>query len=75
MIFHVSCGSFGTKMVRINAKLSGFGPRFRIVVDVQNTGTRSMLQTPIVANFNHGIYRVEKALQILAILTRTRRGA
>lgn len=54
--------------VRINAKLSGFGPRFRIVVDVQNTGTRSMLQTPIVANFNQDIYKIAKALQILPVM-------
>ena len=60
--------SASNQSVRINAKLSGFGPRFRITVDVQNTGTRSMLQTPIVANFNHNIYKIPKALQILPVM-------
>ena len=50
-----------------NARLS-FGPQFRIIVDIQNTGTKTMIQTPIVTMYNANIYSVPRALQIVRLI-------
>lgn len=50
-----------------NARLS-FGPQFRIIVDIQNTGTKTMIQTPIVTMYNANIYSVPRALQIVPLM-------
>ena len=54
--------------VRINARVLGFGPRFRIIVDVQNTGSKTMLQVPLVVQFDALIYEVKNALTVLPLL-------
>jgi len=60
--------SASNQSVRINARLMGFGPKFRIVVDAQNTGVKTMIQTPIVALFNQDIYQITNALQIIPLM-------
>lgn len=60
--------SASNQSVRINARLMGFGPKFRIVIDAQNTGVKTMIQTPIVAIFNQDIYAISKALQIIPLM-------
>jgi Bardet-Biedl syndrome 1 protein len=60
--------SASNQSVRINARLMGFGPQFRIIVDIQNTGTKTMIQTPIVTMYNANIYSVPRALQIVRLI-------
>ena len=60
--------SASNQSVRINARLMGFGPKFRIVIDAQNTGVTTMLQIPIVAIFNQEMYKIPLALQIIPLM-------
>ena len=54
--------------VRVNAQVLGFGPRFRLVLDIQNTGNKTMLQMPLVIQFDPLIYEVRKALAVIPLL-------
>jgi Bardet-Biedl syndrome 1 protein len=60
--------SASNQSVRINARLMGFGPKFRIIIDAQNTGVKTMIQTPIMAMFNQEIYSIPSALQIIPLM-------
>ena len=54
--------------VRVNAQVLGFGPRFRLVLDIQNTGNKTMLQMPLVIQFDPLIYDVRNALTVIPLL-------
>ncbi len=54
--------------VRINAKLMGFGPRFRISVDIQNTSEKTMMNVPVVARFPMDVYKLERPLQFIGAM-------
>ena len=41
---------------------------FRLVVDIQNTGKDTIMQSPLVAHYNTKLYRMERALQIVPLL-------
>jgi Bardet-Biedl syndrome 1 protein len=54
--------------VRLNARVQGLGPFFRLVIDIQNTGKETMLQTPLIAHFDTRLYRIKQALHIIPLL-------
>jgi Bardet-Biedl syndrome 1 protein len=54
--------------VRLNVKVQGLGPMFRLIVDIQNTGKETIMESPLVAHFNTKLYRTGKALQIVPLL-------
>ena len=54
--------------VRLNARVQGLGPFFRVVIDIQNTGKETMLQTPLIAHFDTRLYRIKQALYIIPLL-------
>ena len=54
--------------VRINVRVQGLGPNFRLIVDIQNTGKETIMHAPLVAHFDTRLYKVNDALQIVPLL-------
>jgi Bardet-Biedl syndrome 1 protein len=46
--------------LRLTAHVQGLGPLFKIKFNIQNTGTKALVNVPIVFTYNTELYRVEK---------------
>jgi Bardet-Biedl syndrome 1 protein len=54
--------------VRLNVRVQGLGPNFRLIVDIQNTGKETIMQSPLIAHFEPRLYKVKEPLQIVPLL-------
>lgn len=54
--------------MRVNATVSGLGPKFKIVITMQNTGTRSMTNMTISFTYNHDLYYLPDPLHMVPLL-------
>ena len=50
------------------SQVKGLGPFFQIHLDVQNGGSRSLMNVPIVATYDHELYRMRVASMIVPVL-------
>uniref|UniRef100_A0A7S1IQI7 Bardet-Biedl syndrome 1 N-terminal domain-containing protein n=1 Tax=Eutreptiella gymnastica TaxID=73025 RepID=A0A7S1IQI7_9EUGL len=54
--------------LRLTAHVQGLGPLFKIKLNIQNTGTKSLTAIPIVFTFNQSIYRMPNPTLLLPLL-------
>jgi len=54
--------------LRLTAHVQGLGPLFKIKLNIQNTGTKPLMDIPLVFTFNHTIYRVARPSLTLPLL-------
>jgi Bardet-Biedl syndrome 1 protein len=54
--------------LRLTAHVQGLGPLFKIKLNIQNTGTKSLTEIPIVFTFNQSIYRMPSPTLLLPLL-------
>jgi Bardet-Biedl syndrome 1 protein len=48
--------------LRLNAQVQGLGPHFKIKLNIQNAGTKPMINVPLTCGYNHQLYKLSKAL-------------
>jgi Bardet-Biedl syndrome 1 protein len=54
--------------LRLTAHVQGLGPLFKIKLNIQNTGTKSLTCIPIIFTFNQTIYKMPRPSMMLPIL-------
>eukprot|EP00944_MAST-04C_sp_MAST-4C-sp1_P005002 g5002.t1 len=54
--------------IRMNVQVQGLGPKFRLLVDLQNTGKQTIMHSPMVAHFDPSLYKVDRPLQMVPLL-------
>ena len=48
--------------LRLTAQVQGLGPRFKIKLSLQNTGSKGVPNLYVVLNYNSLLYRVQKSI-------------
>lgn len=54
--------------LRLNAQVQGLGPYFKIKLNIQNAGTKSMRNVPLTFTYSHDLYRMKKSLLCVPLL-------
>eukprot|EP00662_Eupelagonemidae_sp_cell21_P026664 gene26664-65942_t len=54
--------------LRLTAHVQGLGPLFKIKLNIQNTGTKSLTAIPIVFTYNKAIYMMWKPMMVIPVL-------
>eukprot|EP01006_Ploeotia_vitrea_P050077 TRINITY_DN67408_c1_g1_i1.p1 TRINITY_DN67408_c1_g1~~TRINITY_DN67408_c1_g1_i1.p1 ORF type:complete len:609 (-),score=85.28 TRINITY_DN67408_c1_g1_i1:410-2236(-) len=54
--------------LRLTAHVQGLGPLFKIKLNIQNTGGKSLTALPIVFTFNQSIYKIAKPFLLIPLL-------
>jgi Bardet-Biedl syndrome 1 protein len=54
--------------LRLTAHVQGLGPLFKIKLNIQNTGTKSLTSIPIIFTFNQEIYKMPKPSMMIPVL-------
>ena len=54
--------------LRVNAQVQGLGPRFKIVLNVQNTGKKSVTDLPVTYAWNESLYKIDKPIIFMPLL-------
>mmetsp|Transcript_7059 Transcript_7059/g.25118 ORF Transcript_7059/g.25118 Transcript_7059/m.25118 type:complete len:582 (-) Transcript_7059:34-1779(-) len=54
--------------LRLNAQVQGLGPTFKVTLNLQNTGTRSLINVPMTFNYNHDLYRVSTPVIVVPLM-------
>ncbi|KAF0718135.1 Aste57867_1873 [Aphanomyces stellatus] len=54
--------------IRLNAKVQGVGPRFKIQLQLQNSGTKFAAEVPLALHYDHSLYRVDTSLLYVPLL-------
>jgi Bardet-Biedl syndrome 1 protein len=62
----VSYGSGAS--LRLNAQVQGLGPAFKIKLNIQNAGNKSMTNVPMTCGYNHDLYRLKNGLRFIPLL-------
>ncbi|KDO23995.1 hypothetical protein SPRG_10692 [Saprolegnia parasitica CBS 223.65] len=61
--------SFATgASIRLNAKVQGLGPHFKIQLQLQNSGAKFVADIPIALHYDHGLYRIPQSLLQIPLL-------
>lgn len=58
----------GNANLRLDAKVQGLGPLFKLKLSLKNTGSQAVHNTPITLAFNHEIYKVDNAVLWVPVL-------
>eukprot|EP00640_Fibrocapsa_japonica_P000784 CAMPEP_0113937780 /NCGR_PEP_ID=MMETSP1339-20121228/4326_1 /TAXON_ID=94617 /ORGANISM="Fibrocapsa japonica" /LENGTH=585 /DNA_ID=CAMNT_0000940679 /DNA_START=147 /DNA_END=1904 /DNA_ORIENTATION=- /assembly_acc=CAM_ASM_000762 len=58
----------GGASIRLNAQVQGLGPHFKIKVQLQNGGTRSLMKIPLTFVFNRSLYLMRQSQMVLPVL-------
>jgi len=54
--------------LRLNAQVQGLGPNFKIKLNIQNAGSKSMTDVPVTCGYNHDLYRFTNAVKFIPLL-------
>eukprot|EP01062_Namystynia_karyoxenos_P062724 TRINITY_DN55601_c0_g1_i1.p1 TRINITY_DN55601_c0_g1~~TRINITY_DN55601_c0_g1_i1.p1 ORF type:complete len:654 (+),score=207.43 TRINITY_DN55601_c0_g1_i1:92-1963(+) len=54
--------------LRLTAHVQGLGPLFKVKLNIQNTGTKSLTAIPIVFTYNRSIYEIRKPTLTIPVL-------
>lgn len=54
--------------LRLNARVLGLGPRFKIKLEVQNAGSQALANVPLVCKYDEALYRLPCALHRIPLL-------
>lgn len=54
--------------LRLNAQVSGIGPQFKITLNLQNTGSRSLIDVPVTFSYKHDLYKINKPVLIIPLM-------
>ncbi|OQS01252.1 bardet-Biedl syndrome 1 family protein [Achlya hypogyna] len=54
--------------IRLNAKVQGIGPLFKVQLQLQNSGAKFAADVPIVLHYDHGLYRIRQSLLQIPLL-------
>lgn len=49
----------GSSSLRLDAKVQGLGPLFKLKINIKNTGQKPILNTPVTYSYNHDMYKVK----------------
>jgi Bardet-Biedl syndrome 1 protein len=52
--------STGGTSLRLDAKVAGLGPIFKLRLSLKNTGLKALFDVPVTFSFNHAIYRMKE---------------
>lgn len=58
----------GSSSLRLDAKVQGLGPLFKLKINIKNTGQKPILNTPVTYSYNHDMYKVKGAVNWLPVL-------
>ncbi len=48
--------------------MTGLGPNFKIVLNIQNTGKKSVTDLPVTYSWNEALYKISKPTMIIPLL-------
>lgn len=60
--------SIGGISLRLDAKIQGLGPYFKLKLGLKNTGNKPVYDSPITINYNHSLYYIEKGFISVPVL-------
>ena len=63
-----SSGSGGTAALRLTAQVQGLGPRFKLKLNLQNTGTKAVCDMAVTFAYNAMLYRLKSSLVHVPLL-------
>mmetsp|Transcript_50681 Transcript_50681/g.99275 ORF Transcript_50681/g.99275 Transcript_50681/m.99275 type:complete len:589 (-) Transcript_50681:207-1973(-) len=58
----------GTSSLRLDAKVQGLGPLFKLKLSIKNSSSKALLNTPVTYSFNNSIYRLQGAVTWIPVL-------
>ena len=63
-----SLGSGGTAALRLTAQVQGLGPRFKLKLNLQNTGTKAVCDMAVTFAYNAMLYRLKSSVVHVPLL-------
>lgn len=58
----------GSAQLRLDAKVQGLGPLFKLKLNIKNTGAKALTDIPLSLSFDENIYRLEKGYSSCILL-------
>jgi len=60
--------SSGGTPLRLDAKVQGLGPLFKLKLNIKNTGAKPVTDIPLTISYNHDIYKLKTSLISIPVL-------
>jgi len=61
----------GSNSLRLDAKVQGLGPLFKLKLSIKNTGSKVLTNIPVTYSYNHDIYKITGGVTWLSALVPT----
>jgi Bardet-Biedl syndrome 1 protein len=64
---HGPLSATGTTPLRLDAKVAGLGPNFKLKLTLKNTGIKPLADTPITFLYNHQFYQIQSPVAKVSV--------
>ncbi len=54
--------------LRLNAQVQGIGPLFRLKLNLQNAGSKTVSEVPIALHYDHSLYRIKQSVLLIPLV-------